>query len=73
MRLRQWNTDSEGRGEIEVSKRRDLRCGWGQPLVVGKQTQILDAANLEILVTRLGILSVRLLSGWFGLQWNFGT
>ena len=32
---------------------------------------ILDAANLEMLGTRLGTLSVRRLSGWLGLKWNF--
>ena len=73
LRLQQWGTDSGRRGEIEVNKGRNLRYGRRQPLVIGKQTQILNAANLEILVTLLGILSVRRLSGCFGLQWNFGT
>ena len=73
MRLQQWGTDSGRRGEFEVNKGRNLQYGRRQPLVIGKQKQILDAANLEMLVTRLGILSVWRLSGCFGLQWNFGT
>ena len=62
-RLRQWSTDSGWQGEIEVNQGRNLRCGRGQPLVIGKQTKILDAANLEILGNRLGIQCVRQLSG----------
>ena len=53
--LRQWSTDSGRRSEIEITQGRNLRYGMGQPLVIGKQTKILDAANLEILGTRLNI------------------
>ena len=64
LHLPQWSTDSKGRNEIEVSKKLDLRCEGGQILIVGKQTQIFDAANLEILGIRHGILYVRRFSGW---------
>ena len=42
-----------------------------QPLVIGKQTQIFDAANLEFCGTQLGIQCARQLSRWFVLQSNF--
>ena len=55
LHLRQWRTDNGRRGEIEVNNGWNLRCGTGQPLIIGKQTQILDAADLEFLGTRLDI------------------
>ena len=36
LRLRQWCTYSRRRGEIEVSKRWDLRCRKGQLLIVNE-------------------------------------